>query len=517
MKKKHAIAVWLTGVMILTGFTGCGKAEETTGSGEDTTTAVTQAADVEAVDAFALAYNEKDRLDPLSCSSAENQMFMPLCFESLFQSDHNFEPQKVLCDSMEQDNTRSYRLTIRPGVKFHSGQEMTVEDVVYSLNNARLREDSIYQDQLSCISSVKYNDNEIHIRLYTPKSEQELQALLDVPIFRKGSEEDEIPDGSGPYQIVQQNGSLSMIPFEQWRGGTVGYCSSIALKSVSDSSGAANLLSSGEISMLLQQDAENEPITGVKYTSSVPTTRLHYLGINCDWTPLDEEDVRTALSMLMDRETMVQTCFAGRADAASLPMVSIPENIEPPKYDKEAAQELLKDAGIYDRDSDGYLDLSNGRQFELEIIYNETYPTKGAVLEQYASTLNEAGIETTVTPLSFEDCQSKLRRETFQLYYGEYEMTPDFDLSSIISDSEERNFGNFYSSDMQDALDDLHEAHPDQYEQSMKDYLECFMEETPILPIAFERNQIPSAAKLPEGFQPWPRNIFHGIETWSAS
>lgn len=518
MNKKHAMAVWLTGVMILASLTGCGKAEDTTGSGESATTAVTQAADVKAVDTFALAYNEKDGLDPLSCSSTENQMFMPLCFESLFQLDHHFEPQKVLCDSMEQDNARSYSLTIRPDVLFHSGQEMTVEDVVYSLNNARLREDSIYQDQLSCISSVKYNDDQIHIQLYTSKSAWELQALLDVPIFRKSSEEDEIPDGSGPYQIVQQDGNLRMIPFEQWRGGTVGYCSSIALQSVSDSSGAANLLSSGDISMLVQQDAEDKPITGAKYTSSVPTTRLHYLGINCDWPPLDEEDVRTALSMLMDREMMVQTCFAGRADAASLPMASIPKNIEAPKYDKETAQQLLEDAGIYDRDSDGYLDLSNGIQFKIEIIYNEQYKTKGAVLEQYASTLGEAGIETTVTPLSFEDCQSKLRRETFQLYYGEYQMTPDFDLSSIISDGGERNFGNFYSSDMQDALDDLHEEQSQQqYEQTVEDYLQCFMEETPILPIAFERNQIFSAIKLPEGFEPWPRDIFHGIETWSAS
>lgn len=518
MKWKHTIAVLLTSTMLLSGLTACGKTGKDTGSGtEQTSAAVKQAADVKAVDTFALAYNEKDGFDPLSCSSSENQILMPLCFESLYQLDDTFRPQPVLCDSMKQENTRSYTLTIRSGILFHSGQEMTVEDVVYSLNNARLRENSAYQEQLSCISSVKYHDDEVHIRLYSPKSERELQALLDVPIFRKGSEEDEIPDGSGPYQIVKTESALSLIPFEQWSGGKVGFCSSITLKSVSDSAGAANLMSSGEISMLLQNDAEEDPVSGVKYTSSVPTTRLHYLGINCDWAPLDDEDVRTALSMLMDRSRMVQTCFAGHADAASLPMITIPDGIDAPQYDKTAALELLEDAGIYDRDSDGYLDISNSRQFELNIIYNEQYGTKGAVLEQYASTLNEAGIRTTVTPLSFEDCQSKLRRETFRLYYGEYEMTADFDLSSIISDGGDRNFGNFYSSDMQGVLTDLHESAPEEYEDTVKDYLECFMEETPILPIAFERNLISSAGKLPEGFDPWPSDMFHGIETWSAS
>lgn len=519
MKWKRRIAAFLTGAMLLAALTGCGaKTAEDTGSanemGENT---VKQAANVKAVDHFTLAYNENDGLDPLTCSSAENQMLIQLCFESLFQLDSHFEPQPQLCDSIEQNNSKSYTLTIRPGVKFHSGQEMTAADVVYSLNNARLRENSVYQEQLSCISSVKYSDDEIHIRLYSAKSQLALEALLDIPIFCKGSEEEDIPDGSGPYQIVKSDSGMSMIPFEQWSGGKVGFCSSITLKTVSDSTGAANLMSSGDISILLQQDAEKAPATGAKYTSSVPTTRLHYLGINCDWSPMDDEDVRTALSLLMDRNTIVQTCFAGRADAASLPVQSIPKSITVPDYDKDTALELLEDAGIYDRDDDGYLDISSRQQFTLDIIYNEQYSTKGAVLEQYAKTLNEVGIQTTITPLSFEDCQTKLRRESFQIYYGEYQMTGDFDLSSIISDNGERNFGTFYSSDMEEVLAARNSVDADGQEGAEEEYLECFMEETPILPIAFERDLISSAAELPEGFDPWPDNIFHGIETWSAS
>lgn len=519
MKQKRKLAAALVSVLLLTGLAGCGGEDGSSnnGSGENPSTqAVGQAADdVQAVESFTLAYDTADGLDPISCTSPENQLIVQLCFESLFVLDNDFQPQNVLCDTLEQTGSRAYTLTIQPGVKFHSGQDVTPADVVFSLNNARLREDSIYQDQLACISSVKYSDNEVHIRLNEENSN--LAALLNVPILREGTDEDECPDGSGPYQFSTSNGQKCLIPFEQWRGGTVGFCESISLKSVSDSTSAANLLSSSEISLLMQTDAEQSPPQGVKYTDSVPTTRLHYLGVNCDMEPYDNEDVRTALSLLLDRDSIVQTCFAGRADAASLPLQPVPEGVDIPEYDKEKALELLEDADIYDRDDDGFLDISRSRQFKVKIIYNEKYSTKGAVLQQYVKTLTDAGILVEIEPLSFEECQSQLRNESFQLYYGEYEMTADFDLSSLISSNGERNFSGYYDRSMEKAIKEFASYEDGGQEEARQNYAECFAEQTPIIPIAFERTLIAAANELPEQFDPWPNQIFHGIEAWSAS
>lgn len=516
MNGKRGTTVLLLSAVLLGMLAGCGASETDSGSGSaGSGQAVTQAADVKAVDSFTLAYNEADGLDPLVCATPENRLIVQLCFERLFVLDNDFQPQKELCDTIEQTGERSYTLTIRSGVKFHSGQEITPEDVVYSLNNARLREDSIYKEQLSGISSVKYSGDEIRLRLY--QSNANIAALLDVPIFRAGTEEDSCPDGSGPYQLVATDTEPRLIPFEQWSGGRVGFCESITLRTVSDSADAASLLSSGELSMLLQQDAEEETVQGAKYTASVPTTKLHYLGVNCDREPLDKEEVRTALSMLLDRDSIVKTCFTGRADAAAVPLVPVPEDADIPSFDVEDALELLEGAGIYDRDGDGYLDVSRGEPFQLEIIYNEQYGTKGAVLQQYASTLNKVGIAVTVTPLSFADCKKALRQETFQLYYGEYAMDADFDLSSLIGDEGERNFSGYYNGEMEQAMRDMASASAEEKEQACREYAECFAEQTPIIPIAFERAQIASAGELPEQLDPWPDDIFHGIETWSAS
>lgn len=518
MRAKRGMAAALAGALLLAVLAGCGGAQRAeSGSGEeaDRPSAGQSAGPVKAVDTFTLAYNEADGLDPLSCTSPENQLIAQLCFESLFVLDSEFQPQKVLCESLEQTGIREYTLTLRDGALFHSGQEVTPEDVVFSLNSARLRDDSIYQEQLACISSVQYSDDEVYIRLYEENSN--LAARLNVPILRKGTDEETCPDGSGPYQLVTSDGGQCLIPFEQWSGGKVGFCESISLTGVPDSDSAANLLSSGELSLLMQTDAEQAPAQGASYTASVPTTRLHYLGVNCDLALYDDEDVRTALSLLLDRDSIVQTCFSGRADAASLPLIPVPDSVEAPDYDRERALELLEDAGIYDRDDDGFLDISRGRPFTVEIIYNETYSTKGAVLQQYAETLNEAGILAEVRALPFEECRSMLRRESFQLYYGEYELTADFDLSSLISTSGTRNFSGYYDREMERALDGLRTYEEGEAEEAREEYAECFAEQTPVIPIAFERTLLCSTDALPEQFDPWPGQIFHGIETWSAA
>lgn len=102
---------------------------------------------------------------------------------------------------------------------------------------------------------------------------------------------------------------------------------------------------------------------------------MHYLGINCNDTPLDNKNVRTALSMLMDRDTIAQTCFAGRADAAALAGEKDSGRRKGTLLQSGGSVKLLKKAGIYDRDNDGYLEIRGGSDFKLRLsIISSTAP-----------------------------------------------------------------------------------------------------------------------------------------------
>ncbi len=463
-----------------------------------------------------LAYRADDSMHPLTCRTVENQLLSQLCYEGLFALDCDFQPQKVLCDSISRTGERSYTLTIKQGVRFHSGEELTAADVVYSLNHARSDDDSIYKEQLSAISSVRYDGDEVRIRLYEPSGN--VAALLDVPIIRRNSEEDALcPDGTGPYQLTREDSVVRLKAFSDWNGGSVGFDDTIELISMEDSAGEMNLLTEGGLSLILQQDAERAPVEEAGESVNVPTTQLHYLGVNCADDALDNPTVRTALSMLMNRDALVTICFGGRATAAAVPMQGVPDGVKCTQYDKDGALALLADAGIYDRDGDGTLDRANGQPFTVDVIYNASYNTKSSVLQQYAHTLSDAGISLTATPLDYETCRARLEDGDFQMYYGEYHMTADFDADTLLSDGGTRNFGGYSSQEMEDCLRALNEAEEDARTQAVAEYLTCFCAQTPIIPIVFEQATVTAASVMPEGFDPWPDNLFHGIAGWKAS
>lgn len=465
---------------------------------------------------FRLAYRADDSMNPLTCRTVENQLLSQLCYEGLFALDRDFQPQKVLCDSISRTGTRSYTLTIKHGVRFHSGEELTAKDVVYSLNHARRDDDSIYKEQLSAISSVRYDGDEVRIRLYEPSSN--LAALLDVPIIRRNSEEDApCPDGTGPYQLTRDDSVVQLKAFSDWNGGSVGFDRTISLISMEDSAGEMNLLTAGGLSLILQQDAESASVVQAGESVNVPTTQLHYLGVNCADDTLDDPAVRTALSMLMNRDALVTICFGGRATATAVPMQGVPDGVKCTQYDKNAALELLADAGIYDRNGDGTLDRANGEPFALDVIYNTAYHTKSSVLQQYAHMLGDVGIALTATPLDFESCRARLEDGDFQLYYGEYHMTADFDAGTLFREGGARNFGSYSGQEMEECLRALDEADEDERAQAVADYLTCFCAHTPIIPIVFEQATVTAASSLPERFDPWPDAIFHGIADWEAS
>lgn len=489
---------------------GCG-AQKQEGSGS--------AAKVEtasSVDYMGMAYDESAGLDPITCTSSENRAVIDLCFEGLFELDGSFTAHPALCESYQMVTEREYRFVLRKDAKFHSGEPVTASDVEYCLNRARQESDSVYAEQLDCISSVETDgDSTVVIRLN--ESNSGLPLLLTVPIFREESESDtELADGTGPY-CPAEGKKQSLVPFEGWLGGKVGYCEKIKLVD----RGGAELSMGSDVTLTLREDPEEEEISGTKYTKTVPGTVMQYFGFNCDLAPLDDADVRRGLSLLLDRDAIVKACYQDTADAAALPVNFKTDGVQAAvKAEQQAGLEALNEGGVYDRNDDGMLDYidKNGKQFQftLEIIYNENYPNKATAAQLFAQKLNEAGIKTTAKSQTYEQCREALMNEAFQIYVGEMDVNATFDLSSLLASGGERNYSGYYSSEMETAISDLKSSEPGEYEKALERYLTLFQEEAPIAPFLFERHQMIFADKLPKNLSPWPSDLFHGMNKWGT-
>src|SRR5262245_43080070 len=78
---------------------------------------------------------EPPSLDPHSSPTALTFLPMWHVFETLFTRDRDFNPIPLLAESHAlAEEGRRYTITLRKGVRFHNGKELTAADVVASLN-----------------------------------------------------------------------------------------------------------------------------------------------------------------------------------------------------------------------------------------------------------------------------------------------------------------------------------------------------------------------------------------------
>lgn len=156
MRKKHiAVAAVLVGGLALS---GCSSPQSDEGEEvenrqfELTETLPAASGDIEQLE-WAL-FEEPNSLDPDRASGGDSDAVIANVCESLFQMQPDLSVEPWLAEKVEQPDDVTFVLTIRSGVTFHSGDEITADDVVWSLNR-HARPESGESDEFSNITSIE--------------------------------------------------------------------------------------------------------------------------------------------------------------------------------------------------------------------------------------------------------------------------------------------------------------------------------------------------------------------------
>ena len=104
-----------------------------------------------------------------------------------------------------------------------------------------------------------------------------------------------------------------------------------------------------------------------------------------------------------------------------------------------------------------------------------------------------------------------LQSGSFDVYYGETQLTADFDLRPLLNAGGSLNYGGYSNEDMTSAIAAARSG------EDVSGFYRLFQEQMPIIPIAFERGQIILRKGLIDNYAPSPYNAFAGVETWTTS
>ena len=356
-------------------------------------------------------------LDPNSKFEVVNDTIAMNLFDSLLRFDQHMTLQPALAIRWENPNERTWRIHLRPGVKFHDGSPLTAEDVVFTFRRL-LGSSSELLPFLSGIRNVSASDP-LTVEIQTDQPTPLLTRLSFVYILpRKALEEQgesaffRHPVGTGPYQFVswKPGDDVEMEAFAGYWSGrpAVGRLRFRAVASPEDRWRVATSVSP----MILLEGPRagwEEHLTDSRIRLiSRPSLSVSYIGVNVSPrpdNPLADVRVRQAIRTALDLKEVLARGARNHGFVATqfVPpdVIGYNPSLTTPPRDVAAARALLTQAG-----HPGGLDLT----------LDEREDSRSPVVAEIVRELAEAGIRLKLRSWNKSDFLERVDRGEFSLH-----------------------------------------------------------------------------------------------------
>jgi peptide/nickel transport system substrate-binding protein len=170
--------------------------------------------------------------------------------------------------------------------------------------------------------------------------------------------------------------------------------------------------------------------------------------------------VRRALTLAIDRQTIVDTLWFGYAKVAASPLISNVwghnRSLQPLPYDPEQARRLLTEAGWVDEDGDGVRE-KNGQRFSFELATNAGNQERIDTTVMIQENLRKVGIEVRPRVLEWNTMSSSTTQGKFEAVVIALTIETSLDLTAYFHTDaigEELNFGGYSNPEVDALLED---------------------------------------------------------------
>ncbi len=149
--------------------------------------------------------------------------------------------------------------------------------------------------------------------------------------------------------------------------------------------------------------------------------------------PFGDPDIRRALTLAIDRQTIVDTLWGKYARVADSPIIQAvwahDAKLKPLPYDPAEARRILAAKGFRDSDGDGVLDRG-GRPFAFELLSNAGNQQRNDAAVMIQAQLKKVGIKVTPRILEFATLIDATDRGDFDAAVEGFGMDTSLDLTS---------------------------------------------------------------------------------------
>lgn len=312
-------------------------------------------------------------INPLYASSRDvDNDLSRLVYSSLYRYDAAGKLSADLAtDYILSEDKKEYIITIKSGVKWHNGNELTADDVVFTFN---LIQNESYRSPLRAelvgVNIEKIDERTVKFILpepYAPFLEMLSFGIMPKVVWEKINPDAAAladvnlkPIGSGPYKFKSlsknKNGDLREYHLEvnQDYYGQIPYIEEINFKFYTDHAEAIAAFNSGQIDGLSVLPFEYRSDLAVKDSTRIyDLLKPQIFGIffnQANNKTLEDKNVRAALAQAIDKNGLVAEIFAEAYQVADSPILKTNAayggNISRYDFNLEAAKSALADKNL---------------------------------------------------------------------------------------------------------------------------------------------------------------------------
>ncbi|MBW3097720.1 ABC transporter substrate-binding protein [Pseudohoeflea coraliihabitans] len=325
------------------------------------------------------AANISDYLDPGRDHSNVGSQFYYNSFDTLIDRDHSkLEPEWVpaLATEWKLLDDTTMELKLREGVKFHNGEDMTADDVIFSLNRMYQATFAPYlvrsKDRLSNFAeAVKVDNYTVQIKVERPEPLWEtlvsLQQVMIIPedYTKALSGDPEVaedgdfeafslaPVGTGPYAISEFVPGQKLI-YSRFDGfwGEQAPLEQATVIRIPETASRITALKTGEADIVTNIAPDQLDLINADpnlKTEGSATALFHVMIMNVNHPNLTDPKLRQALSLAIDRDLLNDALWLGKAVVPSSHTMEEMGELHMPElttfeYDPEQARKLLAES-----------------------------------------------------------------------------------------------------------------------------------------------------------------------------
>jgi peptide/nickel transport system substrate-binding protein len=429
-------------------------------------------------------------LDPTFQKGRDTAFAIYYVFDRLYIRDHAMRFVPALAMYHEVIGNTTWRFHLRPGIKFHNGNDFKANDVKFTVERYVGLEtldpgpqgprDERQLKTTAAIDKVEIiDDYTVDIVLkyaYAPFLVQvALMEMLDEEYYQEVGDEGlhTRPVGTGPYKVVEwvEGERLVLEVNAEYWGRIPRQVKTLVFTPIPNTDERIQALESGEVDIIASVPPDYVAKSGVRL-EELGGTRVYYVGLNVKDEIFDDVRVRQAMNFAVDVDAVIRDVLNGHARKLQGPLYPETFGYVPFSYyehDPGRARELLDEAGYPDG-------------FEVTL---DTYPDPNfrqvaeALIAQYA----EVGIIVNLNLMEKETCYARYESGDSQMFltsWGNKEADADPFFTRQFYTPRDKAYTNYHNRDFDRLVDKGRSAlHQKSRQDIYKEALEIVITEAP--------------------------------------